>query len=280
MGEPVAVTAEWRRPLSEYLAWLDTGGIPEGTRALRSYHLRRFAAETGAGPWDATPDLVADHLRNPAWSKNTRRSVRSTLRSFYKWALLKHHADTDPTAELPTIPSTIGKPRPAPEKVVEIGLSTTDQRTRLMVSLAAWCGLRCCEIAVIHSSDVTRRFDGWELRVHGKGDKLRVVPVPDLLGRRIERADGYLFPGDKNGHLSAHYVSKLVSRALPDGWTAHTLRHRFASAAYLADRDIRAVQELLGHASVATTQIYTAVPMDGIRRAAMNAYTGPHRLAS
>lgn len=50
--------------------------------------------------------------------------------------------------------------------------------------------------------------------------------------------------------------------------TTHTLRHRFASAAYRADRDIRAVQELLGHASVATTQIYTAVPDDAVRRAA------------
>jgi site-specific recombinase XerD len=76
-----------------------------------------------------------------------------------------------------------------------------------------------------------------------------------------------VFPGQVNGHLTSGYVSKLVSDALPPGWTAHTLRHRFASVAYSADRDIRAVQELLGHASVATTQIYTAIPKDALRRA-------------
>ena len=62
-----------------------------------------------------------------------------------------------------------------------------------------------------------------------------------------------------------------LARTLPDAWTTHTLRHRFASAAYAADRDIRAVQELLGHASVSTTQIYTAIPAEAARRAVASA---------
>lgn len=70
--------------------------------------------------------------------------------------------------------------------------------------------------------------------------------------------------------LSPAYVSKLISRALPAGVTAHMLRHRFASAAYRGERDIRTVQELLGHSNVATTQVYTAVP-DGALRAAVEA---------
>ena len=62
--------------------------------------------------------------------------------------------------------------------------------------------------------------------------------------------DGRAIHGDRSaGHLSAGRVGELVSELLPDGWTTHTLRHRFASAAYRADRDIRAVQELLGHVS-------------------------------
>lgn len=272
MGKPVAVTAEWQHPLTAYLASLDAARMPEGTLGLRSYHLRRFAASTGTGPWSATPELIEDYIRNPAWSKNTARSFVTTLKSFYKWAHRKGLTDTDPTVDLLPVRAQIGHPRPAPEDVVQHGLQTTDQRTRLMIALAAYAGLRCCEIALIQNSDAIRTTHGWELRVHGKGDKTRIIPIPDELGRRIGRADGYLFPGDKHGHLSAHYVSKLVSRELPDGWTAHTLRHRFASAAYLADRDIRAVQELLGHASVATTQIYTAIPRDGMRRAADHAY--------
>ncbi len=74
-------------------------------------------------------------------------------------------------------------------------------------------------------------------------------------------------PGRTDGHLSPAHVGKLVSAALGPNRSTHTLRHRFASRAYAADRDILAVQELLGHACVATTQIYTLV-LDGALRAA------------
>jgi site-specific recombinase XerD len=63
-------------------------------------------------------------------------------------------------------------------------------------------------------------------------------------------------------------VSKLLSRALGAGWTAHQLRHRFASTAYAAERDLRAVQELLGHSKPETTARYTAIP-EGAKRAAV-----------
>ena len=74
------------------------------------------------------------------------------------------------------------------------------------------------------------------------------------------------------GHLAPATVGIMVARELPGDWTCHTLRHRFASVAYRQDRDIRAVQELLGHTSVTTTQIYTAVPDGAKRRAAAAAY--------
>ena len=69
----------------------------------------------------------------------------------------------------------------------------------------------------------------------------------------------------------APYVGKLMSRALMAGWSAHSLRHRFAGLAYSVERDIRAVQELLGHASVRTTQIYTPVPSGALRTAVRGA---------
>jgi integrase/recombinase XerC len=143
---------------------------------------------------------------------------------------------------------------------------------RLMVELAASAGLRCCEIAVVHTDDVSQEADGWVLQVHGKGAKVRVIPVMTELATALLRGGrGYVFPGDIEGHLSSGYVSKLVSRSLPGGWTAHTLRHRFASTAYSVDSDLRAVQELLGHASIATTQIYVKVPDDAKRRAVVGA---------
>lgn len=135
-----------------------------------------------------------------------------------------------------------------------------------MVRLAAHAGLRCCEICRVHRDDVAQTAAGYTLRVHGKGRKIRVIPITRALALEILAASGYLFPGQIDGHLSPAYVSKLVSRALPEGWTAHTLRHRFASRAFIGTgKDIRAVQELLGHASVATTQIYTAVEDDVMR---------------
>lgn len=74
-----------------------------------------------------------------------------------------------------------------------------------------------------------------------------------------------MFPAQIDGHMSAGYVTKLISRALPDGVTAHMLRHRFATVAYSGQKDLRAVQILLGHSSIATTQIYTEVPDDDLR---------------
>lgn len=151
---------------------------------------------------------------------------------------------------------------------MKIAQTYHDRRVATMVRLGAQAGLRCCEICRVHRRDVTETAAGYRLRVLGKGRKVRVIPITKALAFEILAADGWLFPGQVDGHLSAAYVSKLVSRALPEGWTAHTLRHRFASRAYIgADKDIRAVQELLGHASVATTQIYTAVEDDVMRRA-------------
>lgn len=120
----------------------------------------------------------------------------------------------------------------------------------------------------MRSEHVARTMGGYSLRVRGKGEKVRVVPISSHLAGLILEHDGPAFPGQIDGHLSAGYVSKLISRALPEGVTAHMLRHRFATKAYGASKNLRAVQELLGHASVATTQVYTAVDDDDLRTAA------------
>jgi integrase len=194
--------------------------------------------------------------------------VRSTLRGFYEWAHFTGRAPSNPADRLPKVGTPAGRPRPAPEDAVEAGLHALDERVRLMVMLAAQAGLRCIEVSKVHSDDVVQDLDGWSLHVLGKGGRRRVVPLTRRLALELRGLPhGYAFPGNIDGHLSAAYVSKLVSRALPEGVTAHMLRHRFASRAYVGSgRDIRAVQELLGHSSVATTQVYTKVP-DGALRA-------------
>jgi site-specific recombinase XerD len=213
--------------------------------------------------------MLTSWLAQQTWAANTRRSWRSTLRSFWAWAAQAGHVASSPAAALPTVPQHIGTPRPAPEQVVQTGTSITDTRVRLMIRLAAWAGLRCCEICRVHTDDLEQDLVGWSLRVLGKGSKIRVVPLPRRLALELRSQDaGWVFPGKIDGHLSAHRVSELISAALPVGVTAHMLRHRFASATYqTSGHDIRAVQELLGHSSVATTQIYTAIQSDALRRA-------------
>jgi site-specific recombinase XerD len=119
------------------------------------------------------------------------------------------------------------------------------------------------------------------LRVIGKGGHERTVPISDELAAELVAVPGpYVFPAvDRWGnvigpHITPHQLGKLIAAALPDNWTVHTLRHRFATKAYQATGDIRAVQELLGHASPVTTAIYTQVANESLRRAAMAAALG------
>ena len=81
-------------------------------------------------------------------------------------------------------------------------------------------------------------------------------------------ATGYLFPSTQHpGPITAVRMGEIVGGCLPPGWTCHTLRHRFATAAYAVERDLRAVQDLLGHAKPETTAIYAAVPEGALRSA-------------
>lgn len=114
------------------------------------------------------------------------------------------------------------------------------------------------------------------------GLDLKCLPQGGVVARRSGPGDGT--PGRETGDHPAEYrkhtfgpahgartVGRLVAAALPDRWTMHTLRHRFATRAYRGTRNLRAVQTLLGHASIATTERFTAVDDDEIRAAAMAA---------
>ena len=129
--------------------------------------------------------------------------------------------------------------------------------------------MRRAEVAVVHRDDLMEDLTGWSILVHGKGGTQRLVPIPDELAEAIAEFcphGGYLFPGNDDGHLSAHYVGKLVGDLMPPGWSMHKLRHRYATKGLAATGDLLAVRDALGHASVATTQLYTKVVGDKVRR--------------
>jgi integrase len=260
---------DWLDMLLLWLDYLRATGSAAGTVKLRSYQLRRFAAAHPEQlPLNVTLDTLTSWLATDGWSASTRHSAKSALRGFYGWAQLTGRIVDDPTRHLPRVRIPIGRPRPAGELTVRRAQRHESERVRLMVKLASIEGMRCIEICQVHTDDVVEDFVGYSLRVHGKGGKLRVIPLADDLAAEIlHRERNYVFPGQVDGHLSAGYVSKLLSRALPDGVTAHMLRHRAAGRFYEGSGwDLRATQELLGHSSVATTQIYTPARSDQMRR--------------
>lgn len=271
MIQQVTPAPVWAAPIASFLDELAVARAPRPTITLRSYYLRRFAADHKRSPWEVTTRDLVEYLKERRdWSPSTVKSFRSTMREFYRWAVDAGLTIDDPAARLLTggVRVPAGTPRPASDAAYETALEKADERTRLMLRLAAQCGLRCREIALVDSADVEHDLVGASLRVDGKGGRVRHVPCPEDLAVELLKHDGPVFPGQIDGHLSAAYVSKLLSRSLP-GATGHQLRHRYATRAYrYGGRDLRAVQELLGHASVATTQIYTAVDLDDLRRAA------------
>lgn len=261
----------WIDLINDHRAWLTRAMLSRHTIDLRCYQLRRLAEAFPASPW-ITSDQLADWIVARGWAAGTIRSFRSCFATFYSWARKAGHTTVDPTAELPKAPRQRLKPRPAPLWVVDQGLATADERMTLMIRLARQCGLRRGEIAVAHTDDLSMEDDGWWITAHGKGAKLRTVPIPTELVVAIHLwmggREGWLFPGRTSGHLAPASVGRLISRHLAGKWTAHPLRHRFATDAYAGSHDLAAVQELLGHENPETTRIYVEVGRDALRKAA------------
>lgn len=262
--------------IGAYLSYLAAAGTSRDTIRVRRHYLSRFARAHADVDWrQLGDDELVTWLARPAWAAETRKSARASLRGFYRWAYDHGHVESDPGSRLPAVTVPAGVPRPAPDEVVGAALERADNRGRVMVLLAAEAGLRRAEIAHSHTS---WRF-GSSLHVHGKGGKVRTVPLSRRLAAELsrleaEQGDGYYFPGNVDGHLSPGHVGKLLARLLGSrpgaewrGWSAHTLRHRFASRAYAGERDILAVQRLLGHSKPETTTRYTLVEDDSLRRA-------------
>lgn len=242
---------------------LEAAGRAPGTVKLRRYHVARFAAVHPDPARVGTGD-VARWLAGQR-SAESRKSWRSSLHGYYMWAIRAGQQLADPTIALLPIRVPRAVPRPCPPVIVRDTIAAAPDDVRLMVMLGAGAGLRRGEIARVHSRDV----EGDMLRVCGKGGHTRLVPLDDGLIRALAaRGPGWVFPGRWGGHVQPDTVGRKVRRALGAGWHAHNLRHAYATAAYLDASDIRAVQELLGHTSPATTARYVAVSDDAVRSAA------------
>jgi site-specific recombinase XerD len=250
--------ALWR--FAAYLGHPDVGRV-------RRHHLERWLAHrlTQVGPTTAGREL-------------------STLRSFFRWLLLNRHIRTDPTVGV----AAPRRPRHLPRNLAAAAVGAIlaacpDVRGEAMVSLMVQEGLRCMEVAGLEVGDIDteRRL----VRVRGKGDRERVVPLTAgtwaVIGRYLDdhpTSAGPLIRSytQPTRGLAPRTISVLVARWMADagvkrrprdGRSAHALRHTCATDVLDGGADIREVKELLGHASLSSTQVYLGWQVQNLRAA-------------
>jgi site-specific recombinase XerD len=192
----------------------------------------------------------------------SRKSIRSSWKVFYSWMVRTHRMEMLAPVQVPQVVGRIV----SDAKVMEaLQLSTLPEKAMILLGRAA--GLRLSEIATLHSD----MREGDMLLITGKGEKQRMVPINSELLDVLERleliqGEGYYFPGRWGGSVHPQSLNKIITRRL--GANPHSLRHAAATAAYRGTGDLQAVQQLLGHASLATTQRYLHIDPNQIRAAA------------
>ena len=264
---PSPLRPDWARAIEDYSMAQRVAGRATSTIRLRRDQLSQLGRYVDVGPWEVELGDLVEWLGSGEWSQERRRSIRTTLRGFYRWGLGSGSILENPAEGLPVVKATAPNPRPTPDLVYRRAKLAANPRARLMIRLATECGLRRAEVAQVHSSDLEQDLGGWSLVVHGKGSKVRLIPLPASVARELRALDpGYAFPGEDAGHLSPRWVGTIIRGLLGEGYTMHGLRHRFATMAYQTDRDVFTLQAMLGHASPETTRRYVQVPSDAMRR--------------
>lgn len=269
----------YKSDLSRYLTYLEQLNLDVIT--VNSNHLSDFSAE-----------LVTQGLKA---SSNAR--ILAAVRGFHRFLLLENLRTDDPTVKLR--PPRLAKRLPkslTQDQVISLlkvsGPEPEDESTdlirlrdRAILELMYSTGTRVSEVVDLDLDEVN---DSGLLRVRGKGSKERLVPIgtfaarsldaylvrsrPSLVGLRGERA---LFLNKRGGRLSRQSIWEIIQRsgdACGVAVSPHSLRHSFATHLIEGGADVRVVQELLGHASVATTQIYTLVTIDTLREVYASAH--------
>jgi len=281
----------------DFVAYLEfERGLSRNTlEAYRSDLLQfgRFLDERGVAALAAEPVDVADFLASlggiegKTASPATVNRKQACLRSFYKHLRREEILDADPTANLAAPRKSRKLPQVLTRGEVEKllaqpnGTEPIALRDQALLELMYACGLRASEATGLAVTDLD--LDELVLRAYGKGSKERLVPIgrtaaqavrrylergrPQLIGSSVEP---HLFVNFRGAALSRQGLYKIVQRharsaGLADRMSPHTLRHTFATHLLAGGCDLRAVQEMLGHADVATTQLYTHLSSDRLK---------------
>ncbi|MGQ0723491.1 MAG: tyrosine-type recombinase/integrase [Candidatus Eiseniibacteriota bacterium] len=273
-------------------------GLARGTVALYRKDAARFLAWLAGGARDARlPERLERgsvgaflaHVRAGGAGHRTLARMASGLRRFFRFAKLRGELVEEPEVRVRERVRARRLPRAVPEgRLAECldraAFHDAPARDRAVVELLYGSGLRVSEAAALRMEDVDPHTR--TVRVHGKGGRERIVPVTLASLDALEESgrergvtvgpgsDGRLpvFVNARGGRLTARSIRRLVGKYLPPsaergGASPHALRHSFATHLLDHGADLRAVQELLGHARLSTTAVYTHVTRSRLREA-------------
>ncbi len=249
--------------LDSWSTWMAAQAMSAATVESRLGLVRRVATAAHVDPTELGPIDISEYLARPGLSAGTRSTYHAALRAWSDYLQLTGVRIDDPMRALRAPRVAKWEPRPIETVHLQALLARPlHRRTRMMVMLAAFAGLRVSEVAAVRGE----AFDqGAELlHVVGKGGKPRRVPLHgELLAAAVGwPVEGWWFPGRRPGeHVRSGSVSDTISDAMRAAgidrpYTPHSLRHWFGTTLVEEGADLRTVQVLLGHSSLATTQVY------------------------
>jgi len=239
-----------------YLAYLRSKSASDNTINDRRRTLQVLDRELPYCLEESTPEELVAWLWRDGLSIGSRETYYGCMVGFYRWAYKVGYFDFDPTEDIPRPKVPQRLPRPVTDEQLRDLLSRAADPYRLWCLLAAYAGLRCVEISRLHREHVTEQTITIE---RGKGGKPRVVPTHPAVWTVMSGLPAGPIT-DRDAHrVSIHFVLYANRNLGLKGVSLHRLRHWFASQIMERQGDLRVVQELLGHASPATTAIYTKV---------------------
>lgn len=244
--------------VSGFDAWLLALGQSPQTRKLKGHYVKRFMRTCDPLTCDQMP--VIKFLARDDWKPQTRSAAYNCLHSLFEWLVTTKQRDESPMKDMkpPKVPRSV--PKPCPEDKLEAALKVANPKAQLILLLGAYAGLRREEIASLHTDNIL--LEAGKLRITGKGSKTRLIPIADRLLPVLRGLElGWVFPNGRGGHVTGTTVGRIAKKSLGTHST-HSLRHRFATQVHQKSRDLRAVQALMGHSSLAITEMYLQVTDD------------------
>lgn len=264
--------------IADWELWHEAGRKSSRTTSERIRVINMFAHEANCNPVTAQPITIMrwQQSHDEDWSDSTAATYHSYLRAWFKWLVIEEHRQDNPMLKLATVKYPERVPRPvADSDLVTLLKTRMHHRTRVMILVAALAGLRVSEVARVRGEDLDLEKN--VIWMTGKGKKRAALPLHPLLQQvaLTMPKKGWWFPGMRNRahtHLRGKSVSDIIGQAMRRAGiagTAHCLRHWYGTTLLDEGADLRTVQELLRHSSLATTAIYTKVP-DDRRHGAIN----------